>query len=71
MFKYKMVNTNKCTRCSEVETYKHLLWECREVRKIWELFNEFASYTNHQDERVLEYESVFKIGIKANLNKVK
>jgi hypothetical protein len=71
MFKYKMVNNNKCNRCAEVETFKHLLWECSEVQKIWELLNEFASYTNHQDERVLEYENVFKIGSKANINKIK
>jgi hypothetical protein len=69
MFKYKMVNNNKCIRCAEVETYQHLLWECREVRKIWELFN--ASLTNHEEERVLEYGNVFKIGITARVNKLK
>ena len=71
MFKYKMVNNDKCIRCADVETYKHLLWECREVQKIWELFNEFASHTNHQEERVLVYENVFEIGNKANINKIK
>ena len=69
MFKYKMVNNNKCIRCAEVETYKHLLWECREVKKIWELFN--VSLINHEEERVLEYENVFKIGNIARVNKLK
>jgi hypothetical protein len=41
MFKYRMVDNNKCKRCGEVETYKHLLWECREAKNIWQLFNEF------------------------------
>ena len=26
MLKYKMVNDNKCKRCGEVESYRHLLW---------------------------------------------
>ena len=71
MFKYKMVNNNKCIRCAEVETYKHLLWECRDVKKIWDLFNEFVSLTNHGEERVQEYGNVFKIGWKAIINKLK
>jgi hypothetical protein len=71
MFKYKMVDTNKCKRCGEIETYKHLLWTCREAQKIWQLYSEFVSLTNQQEERVLEYENVFKIGNIANINKVK
>jgi type IV secretory pathway VirB4 component len=39
MFKCKMVNKNKCMKCAEEESYKHLLWECKEVQKIWELCN--------------------------------
>jgi hypothetical protein len=29
MFQYKMVNSNKCKRRGHVETFRHLLWECR------------------------------------------
>jgi hypothetical protein len=71
MFKYKMVDNNKCIRCAEVETYKHLLWECREAQKIWEIFNNFASQSNDQKERILNYKDVFEIGNKASLNKIK
>ena len=71
MFKYKMVNNDKCMRCAEVETYKHLLWECGEVQKIWETFNEFVSYINQHEDRVLEYKNVFEIGNQANINKIK
>ena len=35
MFKYNMVNSDKCNRCGEVQSYRHLLWECRRARKIW------------------------------------
>jgi cephalosporin-C deacetylase-like acetyl esterase len=66
-----MFNNNKCKRCGEVETYKHLIWECREVKHIWLLFNEFATSLNQQEDRVLKYENIFQIGNKANMNKVK
>jgi hypothetical protein len=33
MHKYKMTNDNKCTRCQEIESYRHLIWECTEVKK--------------------------------------
>ncbi len=66
-----MVDNNKCMRCAEVETYRHLVWECREAQKIWEIFNDFASQSNHQKDRVLEYKNVFEIGNKANINKIK
>jgi hypothetical protein len=41
MFKYKMVNDSKFNRCGEMETYMHLLMECKEVKKIWSAYNEF------------------------------
>ena len=73
MFKYKMVNTNKCKRCEEVETFKHLLWECSEVQHIWKFFNAFLTYTptNNQDDKILEYENIFQIGNSSKINKVK
>ena len=70
MFKFKMVNNDKCKRCNEVENYKHLIWECREARKIWQLYNEYATSVNQQGE-VIEYDNVYKIGNNANMNKVK
>jgi cephalosporin-C deacetylase-like acetyl esterase len=66
-----MVNNNKCKRCEEVETFKHLKWECRDAKRIWQLFNEFATSANQQEEKVLENENIFKIGNMANMNKVK
>jgi hypothetical protein len=71
MFKYKMVNSNKCKRCGDVETYKHLLWECREAKNIWELFNEFVTNINQINEKVQDYDNVFKIGNKEKISKVK
>jgi hypothetical protein len=67
----KYVKNNTCKRCEEVETYKHLIWECGEAKKIWQLFNRFATSENQQEERVLEYDNVFKVGTKANINMIK
>jgi hypothetical protein len=71
MFKYKMVNNNKCKRCGDVETYKHLMWECKEARQIWKVFNEYLTKTTHHEESVLKYENVFKIGNIEILSKLK
>ncbi len=71
MFKYKMVDNNKCKRCGEVETYKHLLWECREAKNIWHLFNEFVTNLNQNNERIQEYDNVFMAGNKGYVSKVK
>jgi hypothetical protein len=71
MFKYKMVDRDSCRRCGRIETYKHLLWECGEAQRIWQLFNEFLSSINQLEEKVLGYENVFKIGNNANMNKTK
>jgi hypothetical protein len=71
MFKYKMVNNNKCKRCEEVETYKHLIWECREAKKIWMAFNEFVAHLNLQEEKIMEYDNIFMIGKRGVLSKIK
>jgi hypothetical protein len=71
MFKYKMVINNRCKRCEEIETYKHLIWDFREARKIWHLFNEFLIIINQHEEKVLVYENIFKIGNFADINKLK
>ena len=66
-----MVDRDRCKRCGGIETYKHLRWECGEAQKIWQLYNEFSSFTNQLEEKVLDYENVFKIGNNANMNKIK
>jgi hypothetical protein len=71
MFKYKMVDNNKCKRCREVETYKHLMWECREAKKIWLAFNELMANLNFQNEKAQDYENILVIGEIGVLNKIK
>ena len=58
-------------RCGDVETYKHLLWECRESGNIWKVYNEFLYKIDHPNETVRKYDDVFKIGIIGGLSKIK
>jgi hypothetical protein len=71
MFKYRMVNSNKCMRCDEIETYKHLIWECEEAKRIWHLFNELVVSEKQKEGKILDYDDVFKIGSTKIINKVK
>jgi hypothetical protein len=68
MFKYKMVSNDKCKRCGEVETYKHLLWECREAIKIWRAYNGIIT---NQDEKIQNYEDIYNIGNTGVFNEIK
>ena len=56
MFKNKMTETDKCPRCNQTETTKHLLWECIHVKNIWNCYNQII-----QDESVNSYDDVFKV----------
>ena len=71
MFKYKMVTNNKCKRCEEVETYRHLLWECGEVKRIWNAFNDYIYNNLQSNNKVLCYDDIFQIGEDSFINKIK
>jgi hypothetical protein len=60
-FKYKMVNNNKCIRCGDIETHRHLLQECRESRKVWKAYIELLGMIEHPNEVVGKYDDVFTI----------
>jgi hypothetical protein len=48
-----------------------MLWECREARNIWQLFNEFVTNINQNTEKIRDYDHVFKIGNIGKISKVK
>ena len=58
MLRYGMSRSDECERCGEVETYKHLFWECLEPRRVWRAFNKYLGSIGHQN-RVNGYEDVF------------
>jgi hypothetical protein len=61
MFKFKMTNEDKCPRCNNVESTKHLLWECHESKNIWDLLNSSLHNLNLNEEKILEYSDVYKV----------
>ena len=71
MFRYKMTPNDKCPRCGEVESTKHLLWECHHVRHIWALFNELARSVGGHRDQAHNYEDVYTAATSAAVNLVK
>jgi hypothetical protein len=66
-----MVDNNQGKSCSKIEAYWHLIWECKEAKKIWQAFNELIISIEKQETKVEEYENVFKIRNIAAVNKLK
>jgi hypothetical protein len=71
MFKYKMIDNDRCTRCGQIETVKHLLYECEHSKRIWNLYNEILILNKQETEQVLKYNSIFQIGRMAATNIIK
>jgi len=59
MFKFKMSENPNCPRCNEIESTKHLLWECNESRNIWNLYNSVLTNSNLQNMTINKYEDIF------------
>ena len=66
-----MIENDKCTRCGQVESVKHLLYECEHSKSIWNLYNEILSQKKQETEQVLTYKSIFKIGKSEATNIIK
>ena len=57
MFKFKMTDNELCDRCGMVETIKHLTWECRRSKKIWDTANIILRESGLQ--QVITYNNLF------------
>jgi hypothetical protein len=60
MKKYKMCESDKCNRCGEVETLRHMMWECTEAKKIWNLFNQIIVESGNRADCVNIYDEIFR-----------
>jgi hypothetical protein len=60
MFTYKMTATPNCPRCNQVETSKHLLWECAETKKLWKAYNDVLREISLDKMNLILYEDLFK-----------
>jgi exonuclease III len=61
MLRFKMSRNDECERCGLKETYRHLLWECRESRLVWSSFNGYLNSINFCQSDVNKYEDIFNI----------
>ena len=71
MCRFGMINNNTCERCQEIESTKHLLWECAESKNIWELFNIWITNNNPSSNLINEYRNIYGIDDSAHVCKVK
>jgi hypothetical protein len=61
MKRYKMINSDECLWCGEIESTNHLLWGCTHAAKIWQIFNELLVKVNQVNDLVLSYDDVYKV----------
>jgi len=59
MFRYKMTESDECPRCAQVETTKHLLWECVHARQMWQLYNEYITRLGKKETIIKEYKQIY------------
>ena len=57
MFKFKMIDNDKCEVCGEVETIKHAIWECTRAKQVWDLFKNMMQTLD--TEICLTFDSLF------------
>ena len=58
MFRYKMTTNDKCPRCGEIESTRHLLWECTHVKHIWSLYNSLVQSVGAHQDKMVKYDDV-------------
>ena len=71
MHRFGIINDNVCERCQQIESTKHLLWECAESRNIWESFNNWIINKNPMAQLINEYQDIYNIDDCAHICKVK
>jgi hypothetical protein len=71
MFKFNMTNNDKCPRCNQIETTRHMLWECRDAGNIWRLLNEIMVSASLSGEQILKYLDIYKITENSSITHIK
>ena len=71
MKRYKMTTTDECPRCKQIETTKHLLWECEHSEHIWNLYNNLMNKLGRTNCRINNYNEVYTAGETAGITTIK
>ena len=59
MFRFHISRDNECERCGLTESYRHLMWDCAESRRVWDCFNNYILSINGTVNLVRCYDDVF------------
>jgi hypothetical protein len=71
MCRFGMIDNNTCERCHQMESSRHLLWDCVESRSIWELFNAWTRTNDSMSKIINEYHDIYAMDDCAHVCKVK
>jgi exonuclease III len=71
MLRYKMVENNRCEKCDEPETFKHLMWECRYVRRSWSNLNRILRSKGEGVDEIRTYDEIFRFNNSAAITAIK
>jgi hypothetical protein len=71
MKKFKMSENDKCPRCDNVETTKHLLWECSESENIWKIYNNMLTQIKLNNLIVRKYDDLYNMSGNGAINMIK
>ena len=71
MHKYKMTETPNCARCGQIESNKHLLFECKSSSEMWESYNKVMNNTSDDFKQIKSFDDIFDFGGNALVNIVK
>lgn len=71
MKRYKMVDSENCPRCGNIEDLKHLVFDCSHVSKMWNHYNELVTQFNSKNSKVLCFMDVFKVPDTAAITLIK
>jgi hypothetical protein len=71
MFKYKMVTCFLCEGCGISESFKHLMWDCVNVKQSWGNLNTILVRKNLGNDVITDYEDVFNFDKSAATNTIR
>ena len=71
MCRFGMIDNNTCERCHQIESTRHLLWDCVESKNIWELFNTWTRTNDSMSKVINEYHDIYAMDDCAHVCKVK
>jgi hypothetical protein len=59
MLRYRMIDSPDCTRCGEIETNDHLLYNCQFSVRMWSIYNEVIKEYFNSEYWIGRIEDIF------------